>query len=870
MKIKNIKRYFCFLIFIIIGILMIFFYNGRQKKLGQTGENKTDNLNVVQSTVVVNNQEIYNLESNTTIEPHVDEITGVKYVTYEDFGAKAQEGYDDYNVIKETHKFANENKYEVRAEEGKTYHIYRLEETNPIIIQTNTNWNNANIVIHDENINDKETRNYAIFQVMPNTNDIVISDNSILENIEVNKQTTQIEELAGYGECFCIVYNEDKKQYIRSGGNENSGANQEDLFKIDNKGNVLNEIQWNFEKITSIRLKKIPEETVTIENANFITVLPENDYEQEGGYFNRNIDCKRSNTVIQNIKHSVNNTERLGGPYYGFIKISYAADVILKDSSLYSHKYSSKSNYDLILEHSVNITIDNVTSNDIEDTQRWGITGTNYTKDVTYRNCALNRIDAHCGVHNLTIEDCTVGVKGLTLIGSGELNLKNVTRLGDSAFITLRSDYGSTWDGNINIEDCTFIPINSNQLISFNVTYDNGKVHDYGYDLHLPNINISNLKIEDEANINNSEEYYIFNNTSDKTGTENGDMRNAYNLPGNVIVNSYETTSGKSIKLFSNKFYNSLDELGINLSMPLSDKEEVEITDEAGQKVIDGTITNKNIKLNVKETEGIQTIIKINDQEVTENEKSLEQEGNYKIETIYQNIAGEQEQNAINVIIDKTAPQIIDVQNGVCYNMLVVPKSQDSDINLVELYKNGEMIDYKLGNPIITEGLYTLVVKDKAQNETRIEFEIQYQSEPEEPDSDLEEELKPEGEDYKLDGQYIIGVKQNTSLEIFKQELNGNVEYSVYRNENLLSNDEIVATGDRLVTEYGETFYIIVKGDITKDGITNIKDLVKIRRNILGLEEFDEFQKMAADTSVDGMINIKDLVIIRRIILGLE
>ena len=134
----------------------------------------------------------------------------------------------------------------------------------------------------------------------------------------------------------------------------------------------------------------------------------------------------------------------------------------------------------------------------------------------------------------------------------------------------------------------------------------------------------------------------------------------------------------------------------------------------------------------------------------------------------------------------------------------------------------------------------------------------------------LEEELKPEGEDYKLDGQYIIGVKQNTSLEIFKQELNGNVEYSVYRNENLLSNDEIVATGDRVLTEYGETFYIIVKGDITKDGITNIKDLVKIRRNILGLEEFDEFQEKSADSAADEVINIKDLVIIRRIILGLE
>ena len=43
-----------------------------------------------------------------------------------------------------------------------------------------------------------------------------------------------------------------------------------------------------------------------------------------------------------------------------------------------------------------------------------------------------------------------------------------------------------------------------------------------------------------------------------------------------------------------------------------------------------------------------------------------------------------------------------------------------------------------------------------------------------------------------------------------------------------------------------------------------------MRRNILKLEEFDEYQKVAVDLAKDNVINIKDLVIIRRIILGLE
>lgn len=73
-------------------------------------------------------------------------------------------------------------------------------------------------------------------------------------------------------------------------------------------------------------------------------------------------------------------------------------------------------------------------SNDIEDSSRWGIIGTNYTKDVIYKNCELNRIDAHSGVHNLTIEDSIVGIRGITVVESGKLNIENVTTLSPEHF----------------------------------------------------------------------------------------------------------------------------------------------------------------------------------------------------------------------------------------------------------------------------------------------------------------------------------------------------------------------------------------------------------------------------------------------------
>ena len=210
-----------------------------------------------------------------------------------------------------------------------------------------------------------------------------------------------------------------------------------------------------------------------------------------------------------------------------------------------------------------------------------------------------------------------------------------------------------------------------------------------------------------------------------------------------------------------------------------------------------------------------------------------------------------------NITLDKKAPEVTGVENGKVYEAAVTPDSQDDDIDSVELLKNGKSITYQLGNTIEQEGDYTLIIRDYAGNETRIEFEIKYG-------------LESESEEYKLEGKYILGVKANTKLENFRKILNGNIDYNVYRENKLLEDGEIVATGDKLITENNDTFYIIVEGDITKDGITNIKDLVKIRRNILKIEQFDEYQTMAADLAEDREITVKDLVRIRKIILGQE
>ena len=164
-------------------------------------------------------------------------------------------------------------------------------------------------------------------------------------------------------------------------------------------------------------------------------------------------------------------------------------------------------------------------------------------------NCRLNRIDAHAGAYNLTISNSTIGNRGLTLIGGGKLTIANTTVSGNPNFITLRHDYGSVWDGLLTITNSTFIPPNANDtsLINFKIEFDGNKIHNFGYDLVLPNVNVNGLKIKKKV-----KNFSIFDNT--KTGKLNGNLFNAnnytngefrYRIPNDIRYSNITSTASK-------------------------------------------------------------------------------------------------------------------------------------------------------------------------------------------------------------------------------------------------------------------------------------------------------------------------------------
>lgn len=562
----------------------------------------------------------------------------------------------------------------------------------------------------------------------------------------------------------------------------------------------------------------IPKEQIVVENGIFQTNLPNDPYEQEAGYFNRNIVCNRSNTMIKNIKHTVNNNDYIGGPYFGFIRLSYVADIELIDCELFSHKYKSKSSYDLILEYTVNTNIENVKSNDIEDSSRWGITGTNYTKDIIYKNCELNRIDAHSGVHNLTIEDSIVGIKGITVVGSGKLNINNVTTLSPSTLVYLRDDYGSTWNGTINIKNCNMAKAINPQIVTFYTNYDNNnQLHNYGYDLYLPNITIDGLTINDNNNINTKyPDICIFDNNATKTGIDNGDVRNNYILPRNINIKNYQTTSGRKIKLFSTKFYNNLSDLGINLNMPLKDKNEISIKDENDNDVNENTVTNKTIKISKNTVEGINTIVRVNEQTIEKDVQEISQDGKYKVDVAYQNNDNKQIK-CYNFTIDKTYPSITGVEQGKTYTHKIFLVIKDDNLETVEVTINGETKEIDLKDSIEEKGIYKIVATDKAENTTSVNFQI----------------VEPSDEDYKFKENKILNIAANTNKERFLQMANIDGNYKIIRNSKELTEEESIATGDILQMESGQEYKLIVKGDVNSDEVVNIKDIIELRKYLL-------------------------------------
>ena len=203
--------------------------------------------------------------------------------------------------------------------------------------------------------------------------------------------------------------------------------------------------------------------------------------------------------------------------------------------------------------------------------------------------------------------------------------------------------------------------------------------------------------------------------------------------------------------------------------------------------------------------------------------------------------------------IDKDAPIISGVVNGKIYTESATPVIKDENLASIEVLFNGTSIQFSNGTKLTQEGIYNIIATDKAGNKTEIEIYI------------IEK-----GEDgYIINNGYILNVRLETKVEQFAKKFNLSTEYTIKRNGNNLSSNDLIATGDALQLKNGSEYTIVVAGDINKDGKVTTYDLSAFRRYILNLREFDELEKLAADINIDKQeLGVKDYTRMRIEILG--
>ncbi|MEX2568951.1 MAG: hypothetical protein WD431_23620 [Cyclobacteriaceae bacterium] len=476
------------------------------------------------------------------------------FVRYGDFGAKGDGKTDDMDAIAATHALANQEGLPVKAKEGDQYYISGKVRT--AVIQTDTDFGSAEFIIDDTDVEDRTKYVFLVSSTLRPFD---------LQGVTSLKRNQNKIEADLPGPCLVTVTDANVRRYIRYGPNQNDGSPQTDIFIVDRDGNVDGDapIIWDFDQITEITALPMDETQLTITGGRFTTIA--NQDESKYTYYSRGIAIRRSHVLVDGLEHLVTGEGEQGAPYGGFLNFRDCAYVTVRNTVLTGHKTYrtigsagvpvSMGSYDISLSRSLNVSFEHCSqTNDINDRTYWGIMGSNFCKNLILDHCTFSRFDAHMGVANATVRNSTLGHMGINAIGTGTFLVENST-LNGRTLINLRSDYGSTWDGEFIIRDCVFIPAGGRTTSASLIGGSNSGQHDFGYPTYMPErITIENLHIDDSNHPEDYEGPAIFGNFNPDMTDDSYVEKYPHVRTKEVILKNVTTESGKELRLSDNPY----------------------------------------------------------------------------------------------------------------------------------------------------------------------------------------------------------------------------------------------------------------------------------------------------------------------------
>ncbi len=461
-------------------------------------------------------------------------------VTYEAFGAAGDGVTDDLAAICAAHEHANAKGLPVRSKPAATYHLGTKGLT--AIIATDTDWSTSKFIIDDSRGMEHPTR--PLFRIESLLKPVSLKLTSLRKG--ARRLPIQLEY-----DCVVHVVNSNRRIFVRHGHNQNEGSTQQEVFILRKNGLIDGELDWDYDQITSIRAMPMDAEPLRLQGGIFTSIGNRREEGEPMRYRGRNIEIRRSYTLVSGVTHRITGEGEDGHPYRGFLAASQCANVLWRDCEIDDRKvyYSIKQGkpvpqgtYGYHANLVINLRMTGCRMKNIHARGRWGVSATNFMKNFLVEDCTLSRVDVHQGISgNFIIRNSRIGHAGINAIGRGTLLIENST-IENQTLVTFRSDYGSTWDGQVIIRNTRWIPqrIAAAGPVMFNL--HNPGTHDFGYPCTMPrNILIDGLTIDDSKAPAKYRGARFFDNP---TAGSAGKQPFPYGLTERIGIKNLKTSSG--------------------------------------------------------------------------------------------------------------------------------------------------------------------------------------------------------------------------------------------------------------------------------------------------------------------------------------
>lgn len=402
-------------------------------------------------------------EGDVTIDSSYTFKKDVSRVYYEDFGAVGDGETCDFEAIYNAHVFANAGGQKVYGKEGAVYFISADNFIRPIPVKTDVDFLGATFIVNDEGDTAFLTRQNPLFSIERDYDSKLYTTYALenfygISDIHLERGALSLEWFAPFleGKSLVQITNNNHKDYVRHGSNQNNGESRTDIVIVDTDGNIYADtpVAYDFDEIASLNVYRVDDKEITIENGTFINICCKSlqrtfhdkvvvdangnattvrtTHANVYRSYKRGLGIFRSNVTIKNLTHKMQDEPEFGSynPESG-----YTPDEL--QSNGYGSRHESYPYYGfLFVENSYNLNV--------IDTKLTGHTTYYEDKPATVSTGGKQPNPVPMGTYDFVLEY------------SANVTFKNVdqiseTGIGDSRYWGIMSSNGSR---NLTFEDC--------------------------------------------------------------------------------------------------------------------------------------------------------------------------------------------------------------------------------------------------------------------------------------------------------------------------------------------------------------------------------------------------------------------------------